>query len=103
VKDVCEWPAPKNKYEVRSYLSLCKYCRRFVSRFANIAKPLTKLNEKKRSFQWTLEVESAFQMLKGTLWVAPILAYPQPGERFIMDTDTSNVRIGEMLSQVQDG
>jgi phospholipid-translocating ATPase len=49
-----------------------------------------------------VEVEAAFQTLKGALCAAPILAYPQPGERFIMDTDTSNFGIGGVLSQLQD-
>jgi hypothetical protein len=47
-------------------------------------------------------VEAAFQTLKGALCAAPILAYPQPGERFIVDTDASNIRIGGVLFQVQD-
>jgi hypothetical protein len=59
--------------------------------------------EQKQSFQWTPEVEAAFQMLKGALCTAPLLAYPQPRERFIVDTDASNVGIGGVLSQVQDG
>jgi hypothetical protein len=48
-------------------------------------------------------VEDAFRTLKGALCAATILAYPQPGERFIVDTDASNFRIGGVLSQVQDG
>jgi hypothetical protein len=57
--------------------------------------------EEKQPFQWTPEVEAVFQMLKGALCAAPVLAYPKPGERFIVDTDTSNFRIGGVLSQVQ--
>jgi hypothetical protein len=48
-------------------------------------------------------VEAAFQILKKVLCTAPILPYPQPRERFVVDIDTSNVRIGGVLSQVQDG
>jgi hypothetical protein len=48
-------------------------------------------------------VEASFQTLKGALCVPPILAYPEPGERFIVDTDASNFRIGGVLSQIQDG
>jgi hypothetical protein len=70
--------------------------RRFISGFANIAKPLTKLREQKQAFQWTPEVEVAFQTLKRALSAAPILAYPKPGERF-------NFGIGGVLSQMQDG
>jgi hypothetical protein len=74
--------------------NICVYYRRFISGFSNIAKPLTKLTEEKQTFQWTPEVEAAFQTLKGALCAAPILAYPQPGEKFIVDTDASNVGIG---------
>jgi hypothetical protein len=70
---------------------------------SDIAKPLAKLSEQKQFFQWTPEAEAAFQMLKGALCAALILAYPKPGERFIVDTDASNVRIGGVLSQIQDG
>jgi hypothetical protein len=100
---VREWPTPKIKHEIRSFLGLCTYYRRFISGFATIAKPLTRLTEEKQAFQWTKEVEDAFQTLKGALCAAPILAYPQPGERFIVDTDTSNFGIGGVHSQVQDG
>jgi hypothetical protein len=59
--------------------------------------------EEKQTFQWTPEVEAAFQTLKGALCAAPILAYPQLGERFIVDTDASNFGIGGVLSQIQNG
>jgi hypothetical protein len=103
LKDVREWPTPKNKHEIRSFLGLRMYYRRFIPGFANIAKPLTKVTKQKQTFQWTPEVEAAFKSLKGALCTAPILAYPHPGERFIVDTDASNVRIGGVLSQEQDG
>jgi hypothetical protein len=103
LKAMQEWPTPRTKHEIRSFLGLCTYYRRFISGFANIAKPLTKLTEEKQPFQWTPEVETAFQTLKGALCASPILAYPQPGERFIVDTDASNIGIGGVLSQVQDG
>jgi hypothetical protein len=78
------------------------YYRRLISGFANIAKRLMKLTEQKQSFQRTEEVEAAFQTLKGGLCAVPILAYPQPGEMFIVDTDASNFGIGGVLFQVQD-
>jgi hypothetical protein len=102
LKAVREWPTPNNKHEIGSFLGLCTYYRRFISGFANIAKPLTKLTEQKRAFLWTPGVETAFQTLKRALCTVPILAYPKPGERFIVDTDASNFGIGGVLSQVQD-
>jgi hypothetical protein len=103
LKAVREWPTPKDQHEIRSFLGLCTYYRRFISGFANIAKPLTKLMEQRQAFQWTPEVEAAFQTIKGALCAAPILAYPKPGERYIVDTDASNFGIGGVLSQMQDG
>jgi hypothetical protein len=63
---------------------ICIYYRQFLSGVANIVKPLTKLT-KKQAFQWTPEVEATFQTLEEALRTAPILAYQQPGERFIAD------------------
>jgi hypothetical protein len=68
LKAVREWPTPRNKHEIISFLGLCTYYRRFISGFANIAKPLTKLMEQKQAFQWTLDVEAAFQTLKGAVF-----------------------------------
>jgi hypothetical protein len=65
LKAVREWPIPKNKHEIRSFLGLCTYYRRFISVFANIAKSLTKPTEQKQPFQWTSEVEAAFQISRG--------------------------------------
>jgi hypothetical protein len=73
---VREWSTPKNKHEIRSFLGINTYYRRFISGFANAAKPLTKLTAQKQSFQWTPEVEAAFQMLKAALCAAAILACP---------------------------
>jgi hypothetical protein len=103
LKAVREWPTPKDTHEIRSFLRLCKYYRRFISDFANIAKPVTKVTEQKQAFQWTPEVKAAFQTLKGALCAAPILAYHKPGERFIVDTDASNFGIGGVLSEMQGG
>jgi hypothetical protein len=89
----------KNKHKMRSVLGLCTYYGRFISGFANIAKPLTKLKEK-HAFQWTPAVVATFQTLKGARCTAPILAYPQPRDRFATDIDASNVGIGGVLSQV---
>jgi hypothetical protein len=103
LKAVWKWPTLKNNHEIRSFLGHCMHYRRYISGLANIAKPLTKLKEEKQAFQWTPKVEAAFQTLNGALCAAPILAYPQPGGRFIIDTDASNIGFAGVLSQVQDG
>jgi hypothetical protein len=60
----------------------------FISSFANIVKPLTKLTAEKQAFQWTPEVEAAFQTPKEALCTAPVLAYPQPTKRYMTSTVT---------------
>ena len=66
-KAVSEWPVPKNVKEVRSFLGLCSYYRKFIFHFANIARPLHKLTEKNQSFVWTEECQMAFENLKQAL------------------------------------
>ena len=73
---VKSWPRPKDKHQLRSFLGLCTYYRRFISGFAYIAKPLTRLTEEKRTFKWSTEAETAFQALKRALCMAPVLGYP---------------------------
>jgi hypothetical protein len=82
---------------------MCTYYRWYNSGFANIAKSRTKLTEQKQSFKCSPGAEGAFQTLKGALRTAPNLAYHQPEQRFVVDTNAGNVGIGEVLSQVQNG
>jgi hypothetical protein len=102
LKAIQKWPTMRNKHELRSFLGLCTYYRQFISGFADIAKPLTRLTEEKQACQWPLEVKATFQSLKETLHMTPVLSYPQLGEKFIIDTDMRN-RMRGVLSQVQDG
>ena len=99
------WPTPTNVKEVRSFLGLASYYRRFVKDFASIAKPLHQLTEKKRAgrFEWSSACQLAFDELKHRLTSTPILAYPSLEGELILDTDASNDGIGGVLSQVQDG
>ena len=101
IQDVINWPTPKNVKEVRSFLGLCSYYRKFVENFSTIAKPMHKLTEKNVTFKWTPECETAFEKLKTALVSSPILSYPQNEGIFILDTDASNVGMGAVLSQVQ--
>jgi hypothetical protein len=90
-----EWLTSMNKHKISSFLGLCMNYRWFISGFVNIAKLLTKCMKEKQAFQWTPEVEATFQTLKEALCTAPILAYQQPRERFVVDTDTSNIGLEE--------
>ncbi len=100
---VQEWPIPRNVKQVRSFMGLCSYYRKFVKGFANIARPLHQLVEKQTRFIWTPECQEAFQTLKTAMTSAPILAYPDTESRFILDTDASGNAVGAVLSQIKDG
>ncbi|GFV25756.1 retrovirus-related Pol polyprotein from transposon 412, partial [Trichonephila clavipes] len=103
VSAVKNWKRPENLRELRSFLGLFTYYRKFVKGFSNIARPLHKLTESKQKFQWTKECEDSFLQLKEALTSSPILIYPQPDKPFILDTDASNESVGAVLSQEIDG
>jgi len=103
VNKVLSWPVPKNLTQVRSFVGLCAYYRRFIPNFSTLAKPLFSLTEKSQEFKWGEPQAKSFSALKIALTQAPILAYPKTGAQYILDTDASNVGIGAVLSQVQDG
>ena len=99
ISAVKNWPAPRNAKEMRSFLGLCSYYRKFVKGFAQIARPLHKICEKGAKFVWDLTCEEAFTVLKEALTTAPVLSYPNPDKPFILDTDASDKALGAVLSQ----
>ena len=103
IEAIEDWPTPVTKTQVRSFLGLAQYYRRFVQGFSSIAAPLHKLAEKSARFVWTEDCEEAFNKLKQALSSAPILGYPMAEGQYILDTDASNFAVGGVLSQVQDG
>ena len=103
IRAVTEWPVPTHLREVRAFVGLCSYYRRFVEGFAGISAPLHDMTRKGRSFQWTPECQEAFQHLKAVLTSAPILAMPDEDGTFTLDTDAANSSIGAVLSQTQNG
>ena len=100
---VAAWPCPTSVTEVQRFLGLASYYRRFIRNFAEIAKPLHRLTEKTQDFRWTDQCDNAFRELKQRLTSAPILAFPDFSQPFILDTDASQTGIGAVLSQVQEG
>ena len=98
-----DWPVPRDQHQLRSFLGLCTYYRRFVRDFALIAAPLHQLTKKGQPFKWSEECQEAFIKLKQHLVTAPILAYPNATDSFVLDTDASSCSIGGVLSQVQEG
>jgi hypothetical protein len=103
IEAISSWKPPRNVKEVRSYLGLCNYYRQFIHRFSDIAAPLTRLTKKDAEFLWTIQCQEAYETLKKALCTAPVLAYPMPTGQYILDTDASNVGIGAVLSQIQEG
>ncbi|GJS89868.1 putative reverse transcriptase domain-containing protein [Tanacetum coccineum] len=99
IEGVKNWKAPRTLSEVHSFLGLAGYYRRFIEIFSKIAKPLTVLTQKSKTFDWGEEQENAFQTLKGKLCDAPILALPNGPEDFVVYCDTSGLGLGCVLMQ----
>lgn len=100
-KSIEHWPCPVSRTEVRSFLGLVGYYRRFVPNFSEIASPLTRLTRKRVAFHWDDACEQAFNSLKQSLLTAPILSFPENEGMFILDTDASAFGLGAVLSQIQ--
>ena len=88
---------------MRSFTAFCNYYRKFVKNFAEVDKPLYRLNSKGVKFTWEKEHENAFQFLKKRLLQAPILVFPNFRQPFVIDTDASETALGAVLSQIIDG
>jgi hypothetical protein len=101
IEVIITWPQPTNARDVKSFLGLASYYRRFIKGFSTICSPLNKLLQKEESFSWSSKCDEAFQMLKSKLATAPILSYPTVDGIFTLDTDASSTSIGAVLSQRQ--
>ncbi|GJX99844.1 putative reverse transcriptase domain-containing protein [Tanacetum coccineum] len=99
IESIKDWTSPKSPTEIRQFLGLAGYYRRFIEGFSKIAKPMTKLTQKKVKFEWGDKQEAAFQLLKQKLCSAPILALPEGSEDFIAYCDASKKGLGAMLMQ----
>jgi hypothetical protein len=99
VKDVLEWKIPQTVKEIRSFLGLAGYYRRFIENFSKIAKPLTSLLEKGVDFSRTGEHQVAFDELTKRLTTAPILILPDQSKRFTVYCDASRDGLGCVLMQ----
>jgi len=101
IEAVEKWEAPKTPTEVRQFLGLAGYYRRFIEGFSKIAQPLTSLTQKDKRFDWTEKQEVAFQTLKKMLCSAPILALPEGTDDFVVYCDASYQGLGCVLMQRQ--
>ena len=102
-KAIEDWPIPQTVKEIRSFLGLCSFYRRFVPDFTTLAQPLIKLTDKNQEFLWAENQQKAWEELKKRLISSITLSYPDPDTDFILNTDASDQSIRTVLSQVIDG
>jgi hypothetical protein len=114
---VRDWPQPQNETEVRKFLGLTSYYRKFIDHYAHMALPLYEISRplgkqaklkrgeprrvSYRSFEWSNDCEGAFAALKHAVCSAPVLAFPTSNDPFVLHTDASKYAVGAVLSQRQ--
>lgn len=96
---VHQWPQPQNIKDLRRFLGLAGYYRKFVGNFAVLARPLTNLLKKGTLFVWTPDHQAAFEALKSSLVSAPVLALPNFSKPFHIQTDAYDSGVGAVLLQ----
>ncbi|WVZ89504.1 hypothetical protein U9M48_035897 [Paspalum notatum var. saurae] len=98
-QEVLDWDRPQTVTEIRSFLGLAGYYRRFIDNFSKVAKPMTKLTKKNVKFEWSPQCEKAFQTLKSPLTFAPILTQPDSTKSFDIYCDACRTGLGYVLMQ----
>ncbi|XP_057329925.1 uncharacterized protein LOC130670528 [Microplitis mediator] len=99
VTAVKNFPRPRTQKNIRQFLGLAGYYRRFIHRFSQIAKPLTNLLKKSMTFEWGRSQQEAFEILRDKLCEEPVLQYPDQSQPFVVTTDASGIAIAGILSQ----
>ena len=99
VQAVREWPTPKNVHDVRSFLGLAGFYRRFVKDYSKIALPLTELTKTTNPFAWGPPQRDAFEALKKALSSTPVLLIPDPSKPYTLNCDACKYAIGGTLQQ----
>ena len=102
IKAVMQLSPPTSVREVRSFLGLAGYYRRFIDGFAAMATPLYSLTKKGTTFAWGEKQQAAFDGLKRLLCTSPILAYPRRDRVFVLDCDASDEAAGAVLTQLDE-
>ena len=96
IRAIRDWPEPRNVIELRGFIGICTYYRKFVKIFSQIAAPLTDLT-KKGVFSWSDTVQRAFDRLKEVMSSCPVLALPVFTQPFVLECDASGEGIGAVL------
>src|SRR5215470_1565946 len=99
VAGVAEWPVPKLRREVQSFLGFANFYRRFIEGFSHHAWPLFNLTKKECAWQWTESEQAAFEVLKAKVTLTPVLVLPDSDRPFRIEADSSDVATGAVLSQ----
>lgn len=99
IEAVMKFPIPKTQRQIKSWLGLCSYYRKFVENFAQIVKPINRLLKKDIKYEWNEECQKAFDLMKVKLTTPPLLIYPDFEKDFIIRTDSSDYGCGAILSQ----
>ena len=102
LESVKKMPAPTTPKEIKQFLGLVGYYRKFIPRFADIARPMTNLTKQDVSFEWTPQCQASFEMLKDALITSPILKYPDPNKPYTLFTDASKYAWACVLTQEHD-
>jgi hypothetical protein len=99
VQEVLDWKPPRTMHQVRSFLGLADYYRRFIPNFSKIAKPIIDLLKKEEKFVWNAKRGEVFRTLKKLLTTSPVLAQPDITKSFDVYCDASGTRLGCVLMQ----
>ena len=99
IKAVKQWPRPTSATDIRGFLSLAIYYRRFVEGFSSVASPLTRLTKKMVKFQWSDDCDKSFAELKTRLTTAPVLTLPEGSDGYVIHCDASRAGLGCVLMQ----
>ena len=99
VKAILDWPHPQTMHDIRSFLGLASYSRKFLRGFSQIAKPLTDLAREKKTWCLGDAEGNSFMALKVAMATAPVLRLPDFKKQFVVTTDVSDVAIGVILEQ----
>ena len=99
VEAITTWPVPKSVHDIRVFLGLANFYRRFIHNFSKVAAPITELLRKNRRFKWTLEAQTAFDSLRTSFTTAPVLRHFDPSLPTVLEADASDYAVGAVISQ----